>query len=691
MGLTDLVQYTSGVGPRVAATLEKLGIKTVKDLIYHFPRRYEDRGNFVPIFNLKHNEPATIKGVIQAVENKKTSKKNFIITNAILTNDTGSIRLTWFNQPYKRTEFEKLIGQEIIVYGNIIYDGWNYNINTPEYEKIKDEQLKTGRIVPIYPLTDGITQDYIRKIIHSVVKNNIDEIKEDLPKDILLECNLIDKKQAIFNIHFPESIEIFEAARKRLVFDELFILQMGLAIKRREFAMPGTGIKFNIPENYNKELKQIIPFELTNAQKKVIKEIINDMTKGECMNRLLQGDVGSGKTVVALAAMLFAVRNGYQAAIMAPTEILAEQHYISLSEMLSSLGVLDINIDLLKGNLRVKQKRDVTDRINSGATNIIIGTHALLSESVDFHRLGLVIIDEQHRFGVLQRATLKEKGLNPDILVMTATPIPRTLTLVVYGDLSVSVLDEMPKGRKPVKTHWKTTEERERVYSALKNLIKKGYQAYIVCPLIEESEKLQALAATELFETLKNEEFPEFNIGLLHGQMKTNEKDIVMQEFRSGNINILVSTTVIEVGVDVPNANCIIIEDADRFGLSQLHQLRGRVGRGDDQGFCILISDAKTEDSKKRMEIMESTSNGFIIAEEDLILRGPGEFSGTRQSGFADFKIADIFKDTAILESARTIANKIIDKDPTLRDIKYKEIKKELLLQKDKFDLISIS
>ncbi|MFQ3550080.1 MAG: ATP-dependent DNA helicase RecG, partial [Armatimonadota bacterium] len=450
-------------------------------------------------------------------------------------------------------------------------------------------------------------------------------------------------------------------------------------------------VLFKIPDNFEDELNQMLPFELTNAQKRVIGEIAKDMSRPICMNRLVQGDVGSGKTVVALAAMLIAVRNGYQAALMAPTEILAEQHYLGISEMTGLLGGLGLSVDLLTGSLKAKQAREVKDRISSGQTHIIIGTHALIQESVDFHKLGLIIVDEQHRFGVLQRAALMEKGIFPDMLAMTATPIPRTLTLTVYGDLDISIIDEMPPGRKPVKTHWKQIGEREKVYKALRTILEQGKQAYVICPLIEESEKLQVSAASELAVYLSTKMFPDMNVGLLHGQLKTDEKEKVINDFRNGKINVLVSTTVVEVGVDVKNATCIVIEDADRFGLAQLHQLRGRVGRGSEQSYCVLICEANTDDAIKRMQVMSSTNDGFAIAEEDLKIRGPGEFYGTKQSGLPGLKIADIFKDIPILEIARKEAFDLVLNNPDIKGDQYKLLKEELLNKYESFQLAVVS
>lgn len=686
------VQFVKGVGPRLAGILGKLDIFTVRDLIYHFPRRHEDRTYFARVASLRHGESATIRGTVLAADNVKT-RGSLVLTKVAVDDGTGVIALTWFNQKYRKDQFLKLKGRQIVAYGTVAEGRWGVEIATPEWEPYSEtaDPLSSGRVVPVYPLTEGLFQSQVRKAIHGVLDLNVPLVPEVLPEDVRNRLDMMDIGEALRNIHFPESVAALDAARKRLVFEELFLLQLALALRKRGMEMPGHGITFKMPENFKQELKLVLPFELTKAQKRVIKEIAADMAKPVCMNRLLQGDVGSGKTAVALAAMLIAVRNGYQAALMAPTEILAEQHYLGITRMLENLGVLEISVDLLKGSLRSRQRQQVIERIASGQTKIAIGTHALIQEGVEFHKLGLVIVDEQHRFGVLQRAALMEKGLNPDILVMTATPIPRTLTLTIYGDLDVSIIDELPPGRKAIRTHWKQVGERKKVYHALRTLIDQGRQAYVVCPLIEESDKLQARAASELAEFLQTEMFPDYKIGLLHGQMKTDEKDAVMKAFRAGEIQILVSTTVIEVGVDVPNATCMVIEDADRFGLAQLHQLRGRVGRGDEQSFCVLICEGNSPDSIKRMQVMSATGDGFTIAEEDLKLRGPGEFYGTRQSGMVGLKIADIFRDIPILELARKEAFDLIEKDPDLGHPAFKALRQDLVKKYDELQLAVVS
>lgn len=686
------VKFVKGVGPRVMGILKKLNITTAKDLLYHFPRRYEDRTHFARIASLEHGETATICGVVLTADNVKT-RGRLVLTKVVVDDGSGCIVLTWFNQQYRKEQFNKLRGREVVAYGTAQIGRWGVEIGSPEIEVCSDEtdSLSSLRIAPIYPLTEGIFQVHLRKIISGAVELYTELLEETLPEEFLDRLDLVDIQTAIRNIHFPESQESLLAARKRLVFEELFVLQLALAMRKRGIEAPGQGIAFNIPPDLYAQLKELLPFELTGAQKRVIGEIAKDMSRPMCMNRLLQGDVGSGKTAVALAAMMIAVKNGYQAAMMAPTEILAEQHYLGTSNLLGDHDLMGIRVDLLTGRLKSKNRRDVTERVASGQTQIVIGTHALIQENVEFRNLGLVIIDEQHRFGVMQRAALTEKGLKPDVLVMTATPIPRTLTLTVYGDLDVSIIDELPPGRKPVKTHWKQVTERRKVYAGVRSLIEQGRQAYVVCPLIEESEKLQVQAATELAEHLQSEIFPDLKIGLLHGGMKSDEKDTVMSAFRAGQIHILVSTTVIEVGVDVRNATVMVIEDAHRFGLAQLHQLRGRVGRGDEQSYCVMICEGNNQDSITRMTTMASTNDGFVIAEEDLKLRGPGEFYGTKQSGMPELTIADIFRDIPILEIARKEAFAIIEKDPGLSNESFAGLRKDLLKKYEAFELAAVS
>ncbi|MDO8588539.1 MAG: ATP-dependent DNA helicase RecG [Armatimonadota bacterium] len=674
--LDSPAQYVKGVGERLANVLTKLDIYNVRDLLFHFPRRYEDRTQFRRIAQLREGEWATISGKIVAVDNVPT-RSRVKITKVAIDDGSGVANLVYFNQPYLRERFRKLYGKQIVAYGQAQGARWGIELTSVEWEELREEgdPLSFGRIVPIYPLTEGVGQGSLRKAINNALETYAPLAQDALPKEVARKHRLMDLLPALRNVHFPESEEAKREAERRMIFEELFMLQVALGLRKRDQDQPGCGIRFAVPPEYREELRAALPFTLTKAQERVIREIEADMSSPSCMNRLLQGDVGSGKTAVALAAILMAVKNGYQAALMAPTEILAEQHYLTLEDAANKLG---IKHDLLIGSLRAKAKREVYERVASGETQLLIGTHALIQEGVDFRNLGLAIIDEQHRFGVLQRAALIQKGLNPDILVMTATPIPRTLTLTVYGDLEISVIDELPEGRKPIKTHWKSSTERLRVYEAARKLIQEGRQVYVVCPLIEESEKLQARAATELAEHLRNEVFPDLRLGLLHGQMKTQEKDDMMARFRAGEIDVLVSTTVIEVGVDVPNATVMIIEDADRFGLAQLHQLRGRVGRGGHQSYCILVGDAATDEARQRLRTLTETGDGFIIAEEDLKLRGPGEFYGTRQSGMPELKIANIFRDVPILELARKEAFELIEKDPSLAGPEHGPLREEL-------------
>ena len=532
------------------------------------------------------------------------------------------------------------------------------------------DSLSIGRIVPIYPATEGIGQKALRKLVWAALPLadaqagvNPSAVNADpLPANLRDQRALLPRAQAVRGFHYPESNMEMEAARRRLVYDELLGMQLLLAGRKRASGR-ANGIAFEETAGPVAELQAVLPFTMTGAQQRVVGEIADDMRASHPMNRLVQGDVGSGKTAVAMAAMAIAARNGYQCALMAPTEILAEQHLRSLRPRLEEIG---IPVDLLTGSRPAREKEAVKGRILSGETSVVVGTHALIQEGVRFARLGLAVIDEQHRFGVLQRAALAGKGENPDVLVMTATPIPRTLTLTVYGDLDVSIIDELPPGRKPIKTHAKSASEKTGIYEGVRRLIQSGRQAYVVCPLIEESEKMQARAATELAAHLTAHVFPEYKIGLLHGQMSNDEKDAVMARFRANESQVLVATTVIEVGVDVPNAAVMVIEDADRFGLAQLHQLRGRVGRGEWASFCILIADPKTPIGEKRMQVMTGTNDGFRIAEEDLRLRGPGEFYGVRQSGIPLLAIADVIRDVDVLREARADAFALIAADPTL-------------------------
>lgn len=685
------IQYVKGVGPKLAQVLNKLNIYTLGDLLYHLPRRYEDRRQFRKIAHARAGEAVTVAGKLVTVDNLQV-RKGMTLTKAYLDDGSGVLELVWYNQPYMKDTLNKLRNSVIVAYGLIKENPYGLQIETPEWEDLPDgadpdSLLSVNRIVPIYPLTEGVRQKRLRQILWNAVQY-ANLAPEVLPRSVRERVGLPPIQQALQQIHFPDAAEQIEPARRRLVFEEFFLMQLGVGMQRQR-NLQERGIAMHIDaERLNSQLHALVPFELTNAQKRVIQEIWSDMALPHPMNRLLQGDVGSGKTIVAAAAILAAVDNQYQAALMAPTEILAEQHYINLHRLFQPLG---IRVELLVGRLTARQRQQARERVASGRGMVAVGTHALIQEGVEFARLGLAIVDEQHRFGVLQRAALRDKGIMPHLLVMSATPIPRTLTMTLYGELDVSIIDELPPGRKPVKTHWKTPEERLKVYAGVRKLIEEGRQAYVICPLIDESDKLQVRAAEEMAEHLQKDVFPDLRVGLLHGRMKPAEKEAIMEQFRAGELHILVSTTVIEVGVDVPNAAVIVIEDADRFGLAQLHQLRGRVGRSEHQSFCILIANPKSEDGQRRMEIMARTTNGFIIAEEDLKIRGPGEIFGTRQSGAPSFRVADLVKDMRLLEVARQEAFRILEQDPELSQPAHATLREAVNRFRHRFALASVS
>jgi ATP-dependent DNA helicase RecG len=684
------VQYVKGVGTKLAQVLSKLNIYTLGDLLFHLPRRYEDRRQFRKIAHARPGDAVTVSGKLVTVDNVKV--RNLTLTKAYLDDGSGVLELVWYNQPYMKDTLNKLRNSQIVAYGIVKESPYGLQMETPEWEDLPDgadpdSLLSVNRIVPIYPLTEGIRQKRMRQIIWNAVQY-AHLAPEILPRSVRERLGLMPIQQALQQIHFPDDEQMIEPARQRLVFEEFFLMQLGVGLQRLRTRQE-RGIAMRIDaDRLNEMLHRIVPFELTNAQKRVIHEIWNDMAQPHPMNRLLQGDVGSGKTIVAAAAILAAVDNQYQAAIMAPTEILAEQHYITLHRLFQPLG---ISVELLVGRLSNKQRQQARERIATGRGMVAIGTHALIQEGVSFARLGLAIVDEQHRFGVLQRAALRDKGIMPHVLVMTATPIPRTLTLTLYGELDVSVIDELPPGRKPVRTYWKTPEERLKVYAGVRKLVEQGRQAYVICPLIDESDKLQVRAAEQMAEHLQKDVFPDLRVGLLHGRMKPAEKEAVMEAFRAGELDILVSTTVIEVGVDVPNAAVIVIEDADRFGLAQLHQLRGRVGRSEHQSYCVLIADPKSEEGQRRMEIMTRTNNGFLIAEEDLRIRGPGEIYGTRQSGMPSFRVADLVKDMRLLEVARQEAFRLLERDPELARPEHTALREAVERFRHRFAIATVS
>ncbi|MDP2921523.1 MAG: ATP-dependent DNA helicase RecG [Candidatus Omnitrophota bacterium] len=680
-------RFIKGVGPSRLGILNKIGIETVEDLLYCFPRRHEDRSRIKKVGEIRPGNFETIKAKVLTFGDRM-SKRGMNIFQVAVGDSTGVIHATWFNQPYMKDKFK--IGQELILYGRV--ERYNYlQMNNPEYEILtgtKEDFVHMGRIVPVYPLTANLNQRWFRNIMKFTVDNYADGVSEILPYEMRKRNNLMELGEAVRNIHFPVSEVVLKNARDRIIFDEFLILQTGMALKRASIKMDMTGYSHEIEGDLINKFKISLPFQLTRSQSKVIKEIEEDMKSPKPMNRLLQGDVGSGKTIVALYAIILTVQNGYQAALMAPTEILAEQHYRNISALVKELGIRAM---ILSGDLKEEERRRRRHMIEIGEADIVIGTHALIQEGVSFKKLGLAVIDEQHKFGVLQRALLKSKSANPDILVMTATPIPRTLALAVYGDMDVSVIDELPPGRGGIKTLFFEEKNREKAYAIAEEQVKIGRQVYVVYPIIDESEKSDLRAAIKMHKDLSGR-FPDLKVGLLHGRMKSKEKEAVMHDFKDHKIDILVSTIVVEVGVDISNASTMIVEHAERFGLSQLHQLRGRIGRDKHISYCILVSDPKTDDAKRRISAMLKTQDGFKIAEEDLEIRGPGEFFGTRQHGLPELKIANIIRDRAILETAKEEALDLIKRDRFLRLPENRMIPESLLSKftRDDLELASV-
>lgn len=670
--LNKEIQFVKGIGPKRAEKLHKLNIFTLKDLIYYFPRQYEDRSKVKKINQLENEEKVTIKGVITRMDSY-SPKKGMNIIRMDMRDDTGYIKLSFFNQEYIKRAFKS--GDSIVVFGKVKIEN-NFKEFVPiEIEHYSSKPQSNCKIEPVYPLTYGLSNKELQGIIRSVLTKEEFKVKEYLPTYILEKYKLCGIDFAVRNIHSPSNKEALKIALYRLVFEEFLILQLGLFYFKNG-VNESSGIEFKENEKLN-DIIESLPFKLTKAQNRALSEITQDMTSSKVMNRLVQGDVGSGKTVVALLALASAVLNGYQGALMAPTEILASQHYDSFKEILERFN---IKSELLVGSLTKKQKEKVLEKVKNQEVDILIGTHALIEDKVEFKNLGIVITDEQHRFGVRQRGRLSNKGDSPDILVMTATPIPRTLALILYGDLDISIIDELPPGRQPIETIAIEHKRRNEAYENLvRSEVQKGRQVYVVCPLVEESEKIEATAASELVEELKREFFSDLRVGLLHGKMRPAEKDAIMDDFKNKKLDILVSTTVIEVGVNVPNATLMIIENAERFGLAQLHQLRGRVGRGNHKSYCILIYNSKTEVCKERMAIMEETTDGFKISQKDLEIRGPGEFFGTRQHGLPELKVANIFKHIKILKQAQLEARYIIGQDRRLQLKENQKIKEEIL------------
>ena len=694
--LATALQFVKGIGPQRAKLLANLGLHTVEDVLYYLPTRHEDRSQLTPLRSLKPNDVTTVSGTIRAVSPPPRGRPR-VPLSALLSDGTGFLTCVWFGQAYLERVFQR--GQRLIVHGKVQrYRSGPLQMQVKDFEIVEDESgdgagepgdetLHTGRLVPVYGLTRGLPARPMRRLMKRLVDGYVDGLDDPLPDALRARHHLELLSLALRAGHFPKTDADYASARRRLVYDEFLLLQLGLAIRRhRQGRQPG--LAMNPPGALARRLLASLPFALTPAQERVWREIRMDMAASYPMNRLLQGDVGSGKTVVAALAILTAVESGYQTALMAPTEILAEQHLMTLTQLLEPLAV---EVALLTNAVKGKARERVGAGTADGSIKCVVGTHALVQGDVRFRRLGLAVVDEQHRFGVNQRATLRSKGESPDVLVMTATPIPRTLALTLYGDLEVSVIDELPPGRKPVVTKARTESARRQIYGFLREQVSEGRQVYVVYPLVEESEALDLRAATEMAARLQDEVFADLRIGLLHGRMAFAEKDRVMREFKAGAIHILVSTTVIEVGIDVPNASVMLIEHAERFGLSQLHQLRGRVGRGPWKSYCILLSGAASEDARRRLDAMTATGDGFKIAEADLSLRGPGDFFGTRQSGLPEFRVADLLRDAAALEAARRDAVALIRDDPQLLAPEHRALRTALLQRwRGKLDLAGV-
>ena len=711
------VQYAKGVGPHRAALLKKLGVVTIEDAFWFVPWRYEDRSIISSIRSLQPGMKATVCGTIKGHSSHRTARRGLRMLSVLVDDRSGLLECVFFNQPY----LEKILtdGTQVLMNGMVSVNRYrkkSFQMRGPQYEIIEGDDLdqEGGRIVPVYHETKGLTSRQIRRIFRGLHHQFGQAVEEIFPANLTSRLQLPSLADALEQLHFPSGEEDIDqlnygatSAHRRLIFEEFFLLQLALAFRRRMVKTESQGISFAVHNKLVGRLQAKLPFSLTSSQERVIEEIRADMAQTKCMNRLIQGDVGSGKTIVALHAILMACGSGYQAALMAPTEVLSEQHYLTLFPYFRALGLKSV---LLKGGQSKRERNQTLEKLHSGEVQIAIGTHALLQPDVHFSKLGLVVIDEQHKFGVLQRARLRGKGgERPDVLVMTATPIPRTLSLTVYGDLDVSVIDQLPPGRKPVHTRLFRASDKTRAYAILRKEVEAGRQGYIVYPLVEQSEKLDLQAAIQAAERLQTDEFPTKRVGLLHGRMKSKEKQTVMNGFKNGTIQILVATTVIEVGVDVPNASVMLIEDADRFGLAQLHQLRGRVGRGSNQAYCLLIgrsgrsatyeepgprneqipfgaenplmfpplraSGGSASSARKRLEVLVRCSDGFQLAEEDLKIRGPGDFLGVRQWGGIDFRVADLVRDHALLIRARNETLSLMKKDPELHSPEHKVLK----------------
>jgi ATP-dependent DNA helicase RecG len=664
--LNTPLQYVKGVGPRRAQDLARAGLLTIEHFLLRFPLRYEDRAALVPVAKLRPGTTATVVAEVLSSGIRGTRRPGFRLFELILRDETGPVRAVFPNQAFLRDVFHP--GQLVVVYGPLEFRGGGLQFTNPEYEIIRgdidddDSQVHTGRIVPVYEKIGSLTTRVQRTIAHRLIGEMPDLGADPIPDVIRRRRGLPDRREAVRDVHFPPAgsdVGAFNAreapAQRRLIFEEFFLFQAGLLLRKRRHAADRKPHAIHVDDRIRESARRALPFKLTAGQKDALRDIVADMQKPQPMNRLLQGDVGAGKTVVALLAAVVAMENGLQVAFMAPTEILADQHYLNLRRMLESSR---FRVALLTGSVGAAKRRDVLAEVAAGAVHLVVGTHALAEEAVEFRSLGFVIIDEQHRFGVAQRATLRAKGVCPDVLVMTATPIPRTLGLTVFGDLDVSVIRDLPPGRRPIATIAKPDSRRDEVYAMARRALEEGRQIYVVYPLVEESTRVELRAATAMVDHLRAEVFPEYNVGLLHGRLKSDEKDRVMSAFARGEVHVLASTTVIEVGVDVPNATVMIVEHAERFGLSQLHQLRGRVGRGSHASTCVLLYQAPLTDAgRDRIGALVDTNDGFVIAERDLAIRGPGDFFGTRQSGLPTLRMGDLQRDYVLMEDARREAS----------------------------------
>ena len=681
LDLNKNIQYIKGVGPARVKLLNKLGIHTLNDVINYYPRTYEDRSKTKKLSDVYDGEEILIIAKVITKLVVRKIRKGLTIYKVIVSDNSNNCEITWYNQEYIKEKIRQ--GNTYKFYGKVSNKYGKLEMNTPIVEEMNASK-NTGKIVPIYPSTNNLTQNVLRSIVENAIKEISGRIVETLPDYILKEYNLCNLEYAIKKIHFPNNFSEYNIARKRLAFEEIMIMQLLLMKLKKNYNNELNGIQFD----KNIKMSDVIndlPYKLTKAQLRVLEEIDSDMESKKCMNRLLQGDVGSGKTVVSIIASYKAVKSGMQVAIMAPTAILASQHLEEFNKILSKY---DIKCELLISSITKKNKKEILEKLKNGEIDIIIGTHALLEENVVFNKLGLVVTDEQHRFGVKQREKIISKGTNPDTIVMTATPIPRTLALILYADLDISIIDELPPNRKKIDTFAVTKSLENRVNNFIKKQINEGRQVYVVCPLVEESEEINAKSVLELAEKYKNEIFKDYKVEYLHGKMKAKEKDEIMEEFKKGNIDILISTTVIEVGVNVPNASIMVVENAERFGLAQLHQLRGRVGRGEYKSYCILKYQGNSDVIRQRMKIMQDTNDGFVISEKDLELRGSGEFFGTKQHGLPEFKIANIYEDMEMLKSIQSIAIKILNEDPELKlekNIRFKKVIDKKL--KERIDL----